>query len=69
MEQSLTKEPKAELRAQKQQKAAADKAWKAALIKAKDMPAHLGINKSEFDQWKKDGRIPISKVIPFRQWG
>ena len=49
--------------------AAVERAWHNALIHAAQMPTHLGITKAEFDAWRANGRIPVSKREKFRKWG
>lgn len=45
------------------------KAWEAELVISTDLPPLLGITKTEYEQWRKAGRIRVSKWKEFRKWG
>jgi len=43
--------------------------WESDLLHSSELFGMLNIKKSEFDKWRKDGRIKISKYQIFEKWG
>lgn len=43
--------------------------WNSELLHSSTLFSKLNITKTEFDKWRKDGRIPTSDTQTFQKWG